>query len=87
MSELKVYYFNMMGRGECIRFLLHHAGVQFDDIRIESKDWPALKPTMVGNSMPNIELPDGTKLGATNAIMRYLGAKYGYYPQDTIMAY
>jgi len=37
---------------------------------------------MVGGSVPNLELKDGTKIGNTNAIVRFLGSKHGYYPED-----
>ena len=37
--------------------------------------------------MPNLEYADGTKIGATNAIMRMVGAKHGYYPEDPMKAY
>jgi len=42
---------------------------------------------MAGGSMPNIEFKDGTKMGNTNAIVRMLGAKHGYYPDDPMLAY
>lgn len=42
---------------------------------------------MAGGSMPNIEWKDGTRIGSTNALVRMLGAKYGYYPEDAMMAY
>ena len=67
--------------------MLNHAKVDFEDKRITFEEWPALKPTMAGGSLPNIEYSDGTKIGATNAIMRMFGAKYGYYPEDPMKAY
>ena len=42
---------------------------------------------MAGGSMPNLEFADGTRIGSTNAIVRCLAAKLGYYPDDTIAAY
>ena len=43
-------------------------------------EWPSLKATAAGNSLPNLELEDGSKFGQTRAIMHYLGAIYGYIP-------
>ena len=37
--------------------------------------------------MPVLELNDGTKMGETKAIMRYLGTSYGLYPTDPMQAY
>lgn len=38
--------------------------------------------------MPNLEdCKDGVKYGGTGAIMRTLGAKHGYYPDDPMCAY
>ncbi len=45
-------YFDAYARGEGIRILLAHAKVNFEDNRIEFKDWPALKATMPGGQIP-----------------------------------
>ena len=34
-SEFKYYYFDAFGRGEAARILLNHAGVEFEDVRIQ----------------------------------------------------
>lgn len=41
----KLIYFNFEGLGEPIRLLLSYGGIDFEDIRIEQADWPALKPS------------------------------------------
>ena len=56
-------YFNAYGRGEPIRLLLNHAGATFKDERIEMAQWPEIKPNVVGNSVPNLKLEDGTSFG------------------------
>ena len=38
MSEYKLIYFNVRGRGEICRLILAQAGVKFEDKRIEFKD-------------------------------------------------
>lgn len=45
MSSYKVTYFNITGLGEPIRFLLSYLNVDFEDVRIELEQWPALKPS------------------------------------------
>ena len=46
MPSYKVTYFNIQGLAEPIRFILSHAGVEFEDVRIDKeKDWPQLKPS------------------------------------------
>ena len=49
----------MMGRGEPIRLILNHAGGEFKDERISFEEWAKLKPTAVGNSLPNLKLENG----------------------------
>lgn len=83
----KVYYFNGYGRAEALRMMLCHACCKYEDCRIEFSDWPNHKASMAGGCMPNVEFADGKKLGCTNAIMRMVGAKCGYYPEDAMLAY
>lgn len=48
MSQYKLIYFPLRGRAEFIRYILHHAGIQFEDERIPFDKWAKLKP---GNQM------------------------------------
>jgi len=34
----KLYYYDCFGKAESIRMLLHHAKVQFEDIRVDLND-------------------------------------------------
>lgn len=47
MVNYKLSYFNVRGRGELARLILHAAGVQFEDHRFEGADWPAIKPSKI----------------------------------------
>lgn len=87
MSQYTLHYFQLHMRGDPIRALLSHAEIPFEDKRAEILDWPNVKPLMPGGQLPCLELSDGLKMGQTNAILRYLGKKYGYYPSDPLKAY
>ena len=78
---MKLYYFEGTGRAEPIRLLLTHAGVKFEDIRIPFVDWPKIKDTLELKQTPILE-EDGKKMSQSNAIMEYLGSKYGYLPKN-----
>ena len=38
-----LYYFDLYGRGEPMRMLLSHAGVQYEDKRLTSEQFMAMK--------------------------------------------
>lgn len=42
----KLHYFNLKALGEPIRMLFAYGGIEFEDIRVESSEWPALKSSM-----------------------------------------
>ena len=86
---MKLYYFDITGLAEPIRLLLNHAKVPFEDIRIKREEWPSKKndPLFEFHSMPVLVLADGTKITQSNAIMEYLGSKYGYLPTDEKSTY
>jgi hypothetical protein len=45
MSQYKLIYFNLRGRGEVARLIFTYACQEFEDYRVKSKDWPKYKPT------------------------------------------
>lgn len=45
MTKYKLTYFNFIALGEPIRYLLSYGGVDFEDNRIEWRDWPKIKPS------------------------------------------
>jgi hypothetical protein len=49
MPSYKLYYFNVRGRAEFIRYMFLHGDIPFEDFRIDSASvpgqWDALKPS------------------------------------------
>ena len=57
------YKLNLKGRGEVIRFIFAQAGIEYEDKRIDKKDWPQLKPTTPTGMLPVLEV-DGKQLAS-----------------------
>ena len=75
--QITLKYFNSKGRAEVARYILHYAGKEFTDQRIEKADWPAMKPETPLGCLPVIELTDKSSnktvtLCQSNAIYRQL---------------
>ena len=81
---MKLWYFDGYGRGEAIRLLLNHAGVQFEDARLKWAEWSEIKHDR--EKFPYGQLPvlekDGKFYPQSGAILRMLGREHGYYPTD-----
>ena len=73
--EYKLTYFPVKGLGESVRFLLSYGKVDFEDCRIEIKQWPEIKPTMPFGQMPILEFSK-TKAYQSAAICRYLAKQF-----------
>ena len=74
-----VYYFNGRGRAELTRLLFAEAKIAFDDVRIEGKDWPALKGGAPFGQMPYLKVGN-VLIAQSNAMQRYAarqGKLYG----------
>jgi glutathione S-transferase len=85
---MKVHYFPGYGRAEQCRMLLAHAKVPFENVDYTQETLPAAKAS--GNlefgQLPVLEC-DGKFYAQSVATLRFLGAKYGYYPADPLIGY
>nr|QBM06412.1 glutathione S-transferase sigma2 isoform a [Daphnia magna] len=82
MPGYKLYYFNVRGRGELSRLILHCAGVPFEDFRFEGKDWPAIKPNMPFGQVPVLEIDGNKMLAQSHTVARYLARQHGLAGQN-----
>jgi glutathione S-transferase len=83
MTKPKLTYFDLpRSRGEECRLALFLSGVDFEDNRIASTGWSALKPATPFGSLPTFEVPGKPVVSQSNAILGYLGRQYGLLPSD-----
>jgi len=83
MSQLTLTYFDQpLSRGEECRLALFLAGVDFLDNRISRDAWPALKPKTPFGALPVLELEGKPAVSQSNAILGWVGRKYGLLPTD-----
>jgi len=78
--SLTLTYFDVRGRAEPSRLILHAAGAKFTDKRVKD-DWKEIKPTLPWGQMPVLEVEqDGKKtvLHESFAIHRFLARRFGF---------
>lgn len=76
MPVYKLYYFNMMGGPEVIRWIFVQAGVPFEDIRLSQEEWAVFKPQTPHGGLPVLDI-DGKLLAGRGPIQRYLAEEFG----------
>ena len=85
---MKLIYFPLNARALAHRLLLDHGNVQYEDEVVSFADFGARK---AAGEFPNGQVPvwvqDGTYYNESLAILRFLGAQYGYYPEDIFTAH
>lgn len=86
---MKLYYFDIYGRAESIRFLLSHAKVEYENVNCGGDVMKGLKESgkLEFGQVPMLETADGKHLCQSWAILRYLGRTYGYYPETPELAW
>ena len=87
---LKLYYFDIKGKGECIRLICSYSGLELNDHRFSSRDeFLAMKEgtRLQFGQVPMLEVDGKHTMVQSNSIMRYLGKLSGLYPTtDHILA-
>jgi len=87
MSKPRLIYFDFpASRGEECRIALHLAGVDFEDVRVQSKDWPAMKSSTPFGALPVLEIPGKPPLAHSNAILVFIGRQHHLHPSDDFEA-
>ncbi len=87
MVKPKLIYFDApVSRGEECRLALHLARIDFDDLRVAQADWPAMKESMPYGALPVLEMPGCAPLAQSNAILVFIGRRYGLHPTDEFEA-
>ena len=84
---MKLYYFDIYGRAESIRFLLSHAKVEYENVDAGPIMADLKKDKLEFGQVPLLETADGHSFVQSWAILRYLGRTYGYYPNDAELAW
>ena len=80
----KIVYFDLQGRAQCIRYLLTHNNVAFEDVRLGMEEWGPIKAAGTygaGNSVPVFQEDDGTNRNQGLAILQMLCSRHGRAPQ------
>jgi glutathione S-transferase len=84
--SVKISYFNARGYAEPIRWILSHAGVDFEDIRVPLESLPVVLPPEIKEKCRWGQVPlaefDGKTLAQSLAITRYFARKYNLVPKD-----
>merc|ERR1712073_248498 len=71
MPTVKLTYFDLEGRGELIRLLLHAGNIDFEDFRFGFGEWAKHKPNTPFGSVPVLHW-DGEEMAQTMAIVRFV---------------
>lgn len=82
--KLKLYYFNIAGKGEAIRLACAYGGVPLEDFRMHANEFHELKVSgkLAFGQVPALSVNDDTMIFQSAAIMRYIGKLTGLYPTN-----
>jgi len=80
-SRYRLTYFNAKGRAETIRLVFAAAGLPYEDRRIDSDQWAAMKSHTPWGSLPLLE-EDGNVIGQSVTVARYIAKEGGLGGRD-----
>ncbi|XP_068137473.1 glutathione S-transferase 3-like [Hyperolius riggenbachi] len=83
-KKAKLYYFNGRGKMESIRWLMAAAGIEFEEVFLETREqYEALlkEGVLLYQQVPMVEM-DGMKLVQSQAIMQYIAGKHDLHGKD-----
>lgn len=85
--KLKLWYFDIKGKGECIRLICAYTGQELEDYRFKTfDDFLAMKEKFAFGQVPMLEVDGKTQLVQTAAIMRFVGTITGLHPRCPLQA-
>jgi hypothetical protein len=70
LTNCKLTYFDLSGRGDPCRLALTHGGIEFTDNRVAFPDWGAIKSSMPFGQLPVSKLSLPTTQGRLATPMR-----------------
>jgi prostaglandin-H2 D-isomerase / glutathione transferase len=89
---MKLYYFDIAGKGDCIRLLCAHAEIPLEDVRIPLANREIFDKLKSDGKLPFGQLPaleikgDANLITQSASIMRYIGKISGAYPTCPVKA-
>ncbi|ESO09544.1 hypothetical protein HELRODRAFT_168545 [Helobdella robusta] len=78
---IQLYYFPVRGRAQALRYMCKDNDIKLEETAVTYEQWPALKPKTPLGQMPYITM-DGMDLGQSNAILRHVARKHGFYGKN-----
>ncbi|XP_067684450.1 probable glutathione S-transferase 7 [Haliotis asinina] len=83
MTQYKLIYFDVRGRGELSRLLFALSGQEYEDVRIKMENWPAQKGNYIFSRLPVLEV-DGKQYGQSMAIASFLARRFGFHGKTDV---
>ncbi|XP_070548580.1 hematopoietic prostaglandin D synthase-like [Ptychodera flava] len=86
MPQYRLTYFNARAGAETSRMIFAAAGVEYEDVRVATEQWPAEKASgkYPFGQMPCLEIDGKFTLAQSRAIGRYLANEHGLAGKDNL---